>query len=169
MNVFEYDIDPENNFFKNISDNCGYYTEEKFNKSIQLDKGLSIIHFNSRSLYANFGEIKKYLRKFKKPFDVIAVSETWLNPEKGLDNIELYGYELNYRNRENKGGGGVALYIDRNLRYKTIENMSTIVNDVMECITIEICMGTKRNVIVSCVYRTPGSNIEIFTEDMLGI
>ena len=166
MNMFEDDIDPEGNFFNHISSKCDYYTEEKFNKSIKQDQGLSIIHFNSRSLYANFGKIDQYLKQFTKPFNIIAVSETWLNQEKGLDNLELYGYELNYRNRANKGGGGVALYIDRKLRYKIIESMSTTINDVMECITIEICMGIKRNVMVSCVYRTPGSNIDIFTDVM---
>ena len=88
MNVFEHDIDPESNFFQNISNNCGYYTEEKFNKSIKLDQGLSIIHFNSRSLYANFEKIEEYIKQFKKPFNIIAVSETWLNPDKGLENME---------------------------------------------------------------------------------
>lgn len=34
----------------------------------------------------------------------------------------------------------------------------------MECITIEVSMGNKKNIILSCIYRTPGSNIDIFIE-----
>lgn len=44
--------------------------------------------------------------------------------------------------------------------------MSAIIDDLMDCITIEICMGKIENVIVICVYRKPGSNIEIFTVNM---
>lgn len=40
-------------------------------------------------------------------FSVIAVSETWLNDEKGKD-VELEGYRLFTTNKKNKMGGGVA-------------------------------------------------------------
>ena len=33
-------------------------------------------------------------------------------------------------------------------------------------IIIELCINKKRNVIVSCVYRTPGSNVDIFNEHL---
>ena len=51
-------------------------------------------------LYANFLNIKEYLRQFTKLFNIITISETWINPEKGMD-FELDGYEMNYKNREN--------------------------------------------------------------------
>lgn len=54
---------------------------------------LRVIHFNSRSLYANFNNTKNYLCTFYKPFNVIAISETWIDTEKGID-FELDGYEL---------------------------------------------------------------------------
>ena len=62
-----------------------------------------------------------------------------LNSEKGVY-FELNGYELNYMNRENKKGRGVALYVDKSLNYKVEEGTTTIIDDVLECITIEICM-----------------------------
>lgn len=33
-------------------------------------------------------------------------------------------------------------------------------------VTIEICMEKNKNIIVSCVYRSPGSNIDTFKEWM---
>lgn len=49
---------------------------------------------------------------------------------------------------------------------KAVENMSTTTGEVMECISIEICVG-KENVIVSCVYRAPGS--KTFKNSMEGM
>ena len=166
MTPFNLNIDPENNFYMNVDNNCSYYTEDQFNRSIKVDKSLSIIHFNSRSLYANFTAIQQYLRKFTNPFSIIAISETWLTEERGV-NFEIAGYELNYINRKNKRGGGVAIYVDSRLRYKIIENMTTAIDDVCECISIEILMGMMmKNVIVSCVYRAPENNIECFNRAM---
>jgi len=133
----ENDIDPENNFLSNINNDCCYYTEEQFNQSIKMDSKMSLIHFNSRSLYANFNNIKEYLKQFIKPFTIIAISETWINVDKGM-NFELEGYEVNYVNRKNKSGGGVALYVDKTLNYKVVESMTTVIDNLLECITIEI-------------------------------
>ena len=60
----------------------------------------------------------------------------------------------------------MVLFVDKRLIYKVVETMSVNIDDLMECITIEICMEKKKNVIVSCVYRTPGSNIETFMCNM---
>lgn len=72
-------------------------------------------------------------------------------------------------NRTNKTGRGAALYVDRRLKYYIVEGMIYAIEDVCECITIEIVMEKKRNIIVSCVYRAPSFSIEVFKnwmEDM---
>lgn len=38
--------------------------------------------------------------------------------------------------------------------------MSLVVDNVMECITIEIDTERTKKVLVSCVYRKPGSDID---------
>ena len=134
----EHEIDPDNNFFSTINNNCHYYTGEQFNRSIKTVGKLSIIHFNSRSLYANFTSIRDYLDTFSQPFNIIAISETWLNKDRELD-FDMDGYELSYINRQNKGGGGVAIYVDKTLHFKVLDRMTTVVDNVLECISIEIC------------------------------
>lgn len=89
-NEFGDDIDPDNHFFKSVVNGCEYYTDKQF-KEINIDGAFTVIHFNSRSLYKNFNKIKEYLSHFNK-FSVIAVSETWLDDEKGLE-VEMQGYE----------------------------------------------------------------------------
>lgn len=56
----EQDIDPELNFF-NIKNTCYYHNDDQFNKTVKVDGKISIIHVNSRSLYANFHKIREYL------------------------------------------------------------------------------------------------------------
>lgn len=70
------DIDPDNNIFNNMSNNCTYYTDTIFNETVNVEGKISLIHFNSRSLYSNFECIKDYLGLFKTPFRIIAFSET---------------------------------------------------------------------------------------------
>ena len=140
----EHEIDPDNNFFSTININCHYYTGEQFNRSIKTDGKLSIIHFNSRSLYANFTSIRDYLDTFSQPFNIIAISETWLNKDRELD-FDMDGYELSYINRQNKGGGGVAIYVDKTLNFKVLDRMTTVVDNVVECISIEICKEKIKN------------------------
>lgn len=159
------DFNSEEHFFVNLNSVSQYYSEDQYNNCFKSDNKISIIHFNSRSLYANFQNIKEYLNQFTLPFNIILISETWMRNERGTD-FGLEGYNFVYRNRENKNGGGVAMFIDKNLHYKIIDNLSVAIDDLLECITIEINRNNKRNMIVSCVYRTPGSNIQTFKDWM---
>lgn len=147
----EYDIDPDNNFLSSINNNCSYYTDEQFNQNVNIKGKLSIIHFNSRSLYANFTNIKEYLQQFSQPFDIICISETWINEDKGID-FEMDGYDFSFINRQNKGGG-VAVYVTQELDFIVVKDMTTVIDNVLECLSVELCMKTAKNVIVSCVYR----------------
>lgn len=62
----ENEIDPDNNLLNKMETNCCYYNEQQFNDTIQHVQGISLIHFNIRSLYAHFQNIKEYLAQFKK-------------------------------------------------------------------------------------------------------
>lgn len=161
----EDQIDPDNMFLSSIPTNCKYFTENDFNNSVESQGKFSVIHFNSRSMYANFNTIKEYLQQLLHPFSIIAVSETWFNDDKGID-FELNDYNLNYVNRTNKSGGGVAIYVNKKYKYRILENMTVTINDMLECLSIEIINEKKKNCIVSCLYRSPGSCVEMFTNWM---
>lgn len=40
--------------------------------------------------------------------------------------------------------------------------MSFALDTIMECITVQIEMGKFKNILISCIYRKPGSNIDTF-------
>lgn len=118
------EIDPDNNFFSPIINDCNYFTQDRYVNSINSVGKLSIIHFNSRSMYKNFNSIKEYLQQFTHPFSIIAITETWFNIDKGIV-FCLDDYELSYMNREKKMGGGVALYIHKSLKCMVRTDMTS--------------------------------------------
>lgn len=162
---FENDVDPENHVFNYINDSCRYYTDEQFNDSVELDKAFSIIHFNCRSLPKNFTKINEYLDTFKSKFKLIALSETWINRENNID-LHISGYDLYVTSRANRSGGGVALYVDSDLKCRPVECMTSVIDDLMECIAVEIELERTRNIVVACVYRKPGSNVDTFKDSL---
>ena len=121
------EIDPDNNFLSSIINNCNYFTQEQYENSIKSVGKLSIIHFNSRSMYRNFNSIKEYLQQFTQPFSIIAITETWFNIDKGID-FCLDDYELSYINRERKTGGGVALYIHKSIKCMVLTDMTCAID-----------------------------------------
>ena len=124
-------------------------------------KDLSIIHINCRSLNANFKDLKVLLRTLDFSFDVIGLTETWLN-ESNADVFQLEGYDLCNKNRVAKHGGGVAFFIRSINNYTIIEQLTVDVENVFECITVKLLLKTQ--IIVSCLYRKPSSKIDDFME-----
>ena len=75
-NNYEYifcfnSIDPDNNFFYNVSMECDYYTENQFLQAFNIYRGLSIVHFNRRSLFSNLEETRAYLSELRFVFGVM--------------------------------------------------------------------------------------------------
>ena len=160
-----HDVDPVNNHYNYIFPNCKYYSCQDFTASFgnYMKNGLSFIHFNARSLNSNFKYISNFLSELNIKFDLITISETWSNTHT-IDDYDLKGYDVCHKVRNNKKGGGVACYVNKELASKYIHHKSIVVDNLLECITIEIMISGHKNVIVSCLYRTPGSNTNDFSE-----
>ena len=155
------------NHFTNIFPDTKYYSGHVFNTSSKpLTPGISFIHLNARSLNSNLREIDDYLSSLNYKFDIIAISETWVSePEHNKFNIN--GYDVYHTARKNKREGGVALYVKQELACKFLSCKSLVVDDLFECCTLEILISGHRNIIVSCIYRCPGSNTNIFSKHIV--
>ncbi len=60
------DIDPENNFFDNLNNNCCHYLDQ-FNMNTKPSQEMSVIHCNRRSLNTNIQNVKVYLSHLLLP------------------------------------------------------------------------------------------------------
>ena len=100
--------------------NCKYYDNFQFNGlSKKENTGLSIIHFNARSLNANFDHIKDFLFTLNIPFDVITISETWVEVEKTTD-YEMLQYQAFHKVRSLKANQCVLKIILNVSRWNSI-------------------------------------------------
>ena len=110
---FGNDIDPDKNVYNNIS-KCKYYTDLQLNEEIGGVNGLSFIHFNARSLKTNFHKIKDYILELNINFDIIAITETWIEPNL-ISDISINNYDAFHITRGTRRGGGVAIYTNKTL------------------------------------------------------
>ena len=88
------------------------------------------------------------------PFDILTLSERWLKDDVTLFNyLQIPGYKFSYKNRNERIGGGVGLYIKNSIEYKVHHDF----NEIDECIKllwIE-CKGKKCNksYLVAALYQ----------------
>ena len=67
-------------------------------------------------------------------------------------------------NRENKRGG-LAIYISKSIDFIEIKSMSSVVDNIMECVAVELKLNKGKHVITGCIYRTHyiRSNVDIYS------
>ena len=146
---------------------CKYYKEDHFAvlKKNKSGRPISFIHFNARGLRTNFNKIEHLLNEFESTFDVIAISEPWLESDDCTD-VMIEGYEVRNVIRKNRKSGGAAIYINKSVNFKSMKCMSLQIDNIMKCVSIELCINRGKNIIVTCVYTTCGSSISAFSEQI---
>ena len=68
---------------------------------------------------ATFNKLKACIAQLYCTFDVIAISETWTNDNEG-EEFQLENYNTYYISRQHRTGGGVAVYINKDLKHKPL-------------------------------------------------
>ncbi len=116
-------------------------------------KLLKVMHLNTQSLVSNFNQLNLKLSSY--PFDVVALSETWLKENKLLlDYVNIPGYDLIYNNRETIRGGGVGFYVKQTLKYKRRKDIEEKSKD-LEHVWMELPGHNKNSrLLVGVIYRS---------------
>lgn len=126
---------------------------------------VSVAHLNIRSINTGFDEFVNYINDYD--FDIVAVTETWLNSEIPVTRYAIPGYKFVRQDRCHRRGGGVGIYVKYNLKFSLIN--FDIDTSNFECVFIQYEIN-KKKILVASVYREPNSNFEIFLsqfEDLL--
>lgn len=63
--------------------------------------------------------------------------------------VGLEGYETFWQNRASKGGG--ALFAMSALECKVIGDLTTVIDNLVKCVTIEIKVERFRTLFISCI------------------
>ena len=161
--------DPDTNFVNSSNlQNCSYYSEESFfslsnDPPFDHDASLSVFHMNIRSILRNFPLLEILLSKLNSPFPVITITESWLTK----DNASLYnipGYNHEFLCREKRNGGGVSIYVRKDLKHKVKTDLSKLTDEI-ECLFVEI-LSQKTKTLIGCIYRPPDRSIDDFTDSI---
>ena len=88
-------------------------------------KGLKILHLNVRSLLRNIDEIKLLLTN--NVVHIFSINESWLDESVPDTEIYIEGFRVVRKDR-NRNGGGVAIYIRNDLKFKVLDHRS--LNDI---------------------------------------
>ena len=117
-------------------------------------------------MHEAFDSIDNLLHSCSTQFSVVALNETWMN-EKNGDSFELYKfpeYEVYNVNRQNKKGGGTALYIKSAIDHLFIKDLSYAIENCFEVVTVQINVKHGQDLVVACLYRPPNVSISVFLE-----
>ena len=60
----------------------------------------------------------------------------------------------------------MAMYVHKDITCSKRISKSLSVNGIFECVTVELAIPNKYNIIVSCMYSKPGSNMDTFCENV---
>jgi exonuclease III len=102
------------------------------------------------------------MRMWAVPWDVVSLAEMWLDME-SEKRVGLEGYVVECASLEDKGRGGVALFIKEGLMYKTRPDLGIFEEGEFESVFIEIDRGGgHRNDVVGVVYRPPRTALSVF-------
>jgi exonuclease III len=156
-------LDPDTNFQAPVI-NCDYYDQDQFLNAFNKKKcsNMKLLHINARSLPRNITCIRNYVNLLENTFSIIGISESWLKDTQD-PLVQMHNFSMEGFCRQNKRGGGVALYIRDDIVYKTRNDISVNNSDIESCF-IELVNNHNSNVVIGVVYKSPSAPLNNFIE-----
>lgn len=116
-------------------------------------RSLHICHVNAQSVFAHLDEFRCHFGKGEH--HIIAVSETWFKEYMSNEVLSLDGYDLLHRDRNGRGGGGVAFYYLKSIKARLVSASSESYCNKPEFILAEFSFADVSKLLVGVVYRPP--------------
>ena len=148
----------------NMSNECRnntLLTENTYNEHSTLGlvkRGLRIANLNIRHILPKIDEIK-YMLNGKRSVDVLGICETFLKDDIDDNQLMIDGFSIERRDRKEKGGGGVLVYISNNLPFERRRDLET---SGIESLWIQINLPHSKPILFRSLYRPPNSLSEWF-------
>ena len=133
----------------------------KFEIKKCLTRGLKVSHLNIRSLLPKIDSLRLFIDK--NPFDIVALSETWLKTSINNAEISIPNYSITRQDRQDKSGGGTTIYVRDGLPYRTRTDLTTT---NMETCWIEITRTKTKPLFICSVYKPPNSRVDNFIDEL---
>ena len=144
---------------------CKYYDTDIFSKiKFDCQSSLSILHLNIASLQFHFDSLLVLLSTLEFSFDIIAITETKLQSDIPANkDINIPNYHF-YSTPTEASKGGTLIYVSDQLISKPRKDLEIYIQKQVESTFIEIVVPNGKNVIIGCVYKHHGIEIDSFSE-----
>ena len=142
---------------------CSYCSVPEFNTYIDHHNPFIIFNQNIRSFNHNYVSLSVFLSDFDKRFEIIVLTETWFR-EGACYNID--GYSGYHTYRTERSGGGVSVYVRKNIRSIFLKEFSVCTEEYETCV-VEVSPNIenkKHNFFVFSIYRPPNSSKQLFKD-----
>ena len=158
LNYFEVYIIMSALLIEGIETNPGHHLDESSNSSSasgifeksSIKSKFSVVHYSIQSLSNKVDITESELRDF----DVICLTETWLDRRTSDETIKINGFNLYRHDRADDNHGGICVYINLSLfscRRRDLELAQH------ECVWVEISLHNRKE-LLGTFYRPPSSN-----------
>ena len=123
----------------------------------------SVVHYNIQNILNKVDILGAKL----KNFDIISLTETWLNPNTSDECLTIDGFKLYRRGRRSDRHGGICAYAKTNVYSRRRSDLE--LPDV-EYVWLEL-NSHQRKFLIGTFYRPPNSTAEILLliEDSIGL
>ena len=123
-----------------------------------------MIHSNLASLSKHIDEPRSLICNLNHPFDVIGITETRLDDDDPLVNIEIDGYEFKHTPTDTQCGGA-GIYIRSGYEFEVKHDISKSIPNITETIFVEFKRPGLNNIVIGCIYmhHSPIPTLSIFT------
>ena len=175
------DIDPDINYFNESEINSSYfqsYTIDEFKeRTFDSQLNFNIMHHNCRSILSKdkLDYYEYFLDMLGDPFDIIGLTETWLNVNTANSLIfKDFNYSHVYETRPlektsdcKNEGGGVSLFIRDHIAFKKRNDLS-VFTPYLELLFVEINLHN-RVYLIGVAYRVPNTKFSLFNDEINAI
>ena len=126
------------------------------------EENTTIAHLNARSIMNrnHFILLKDVVRANK--FDVLTVSETWLDSSVSNFEIEIPGYSIFRLDRLDKVGAGVCAFVKHNLKVELLSELSFIGESGLHQLWLKVQAGNCKSFLICTAYRPPSTSTDCF-------
>lgn len=94
---------------------------------VKICNHLKIAHINVRAILPKIHVLRNYI--ISSMFDIIAMSETWLTKLVPDNIIDIDGFRVVRRDREEGRGGGILFYVRNSINFAIIGDMITVYSE----------------------------------------
>ena len=128
-----------------------------------IEDKFSIVHYNVQSIANKLDLIESELRSF----DIICITETWLDGRISDEDIKFENFNLFRRERPGDNHGGICVYVRNNVFCRRRNDLEL---PNIECVWVEVSFQNKKH-LIGTFYRPPNSPNATFSfiEDSIGL